>query len=155
MGLSVYPQVETLRKLRLYVFNAVNESSAAQLNKVPSGFNNNIIWNVAHLVTAQEGVCYLRAKLPAPTGMNFFNSYKPGSRPEKDLSAEDIDHIKELLAGSLDRLESDLQQHIFTEYVPWVTRYGVEINNIEEALNFLPFHEGMHMGYIAALQRLV
>ncbi|WP_316788693.1 hypothetical protein [Pedobacter frigoris] len=37
MGLSVYPQIETLRKLRLYVLNAVNEFSADQLNKIPSG----------------------------------------------------------------------------------------------------------------------
>jgi hypothetical protein len=85
----------------------------------------------------------------------FYQNYKPGSKPDKQVPTEEIAEIKQLLLTSLQRLETDLQSNLFQGYIPWTTRYGVEMNNIDQALDFLPFHEGMHLGYIMALKRLV
>jgi hypothetical protein len=49
-----FPQVTTLRKLRFAVLKAVEQLTTEQLNKVPDGFNNNIIWNIAHLIASQQ-----------------------------------------------------------------------------------------------------
>jgi len=35
------------------------------------------------------------------------------------------------------------------------TRYGVTLSNIEEAIRFVPFHDGLHTGCIMALKRTV
>jgi hypothetical protein len=36
-----------------------------ELNQIPRGLNNNIIWNLAHLISGQQGIFYARAGLPA------------------------------------------------------------------------------------------
>lgn len=153
MSKSQYPQLETLRKLRIFISNMINELTVDQLNKVPNGYNNNIIWNVAHLVAAQEGICYMRSGQPTNISIEFFNAYKPGSKPERSLTENEIDEVKQLLFSSVDQLENDLKQNKFVNYKGWTTRYDVAMNNIEDAINFLPFHEGLHLGYIMALKR--
>lgn len=57
-------QIEIIRKTRVKLLEMLSDLSTDQLNKIPAGFNNNIIWNLAHLVAAQQGICYLRAGLP-------------------------------------------------------------------------------------------
>ena len=43
---------------------------------------------------------------------------------------------------------------IFLKFKPWDKRYGMKLNSIDDAINFIPFHEG-HIGYIMALKKLV
>ena len=147
--------IEVLRKLRSNVLGLISELSTEQLNKIPDGFNNNIVWNLGHIIAAQQGVCYKRAGLDTIVSEEFFESYRPGTKPQKFVDAEEIEHIKELLFSTLDRFEADAQKGIFTAYTPVVTRYGVELTNITDAVNFLPFHDGFHMGYMMALRRLI
>ncbi|TDQ11455.1 DinB family protein [Pedobacter metabolipauper] len=155
MSITPFTQINTLKITRTFCLNIIKDLTVDQLNKVPAGYNNNIIWNIAHMIAAQEGVCYLRAGKSTNISEAFYNSYKPGSKPEAEVTAGDIDTIKSLLLGSFDQLEKDLQTNHFENYMPWATRYGVEMKSIHDAVNFLPFHDGMHMGYIMALKRLV
>jgi hypothetical protein len=126
-----------------------------QLNKIPGGFNNNIVWNLGHLVAAQQGVCYVRAGLNPRVEERFFDEFKNGSRPERTFGEEELTKIKELLFSSLDVLIQDYENGLWTSYSPWVTRYGVELKTIDDAINFLAFHEGLHLGYILSLKRVV
>ena len=36
----------------------LKQYSLAQLNKIPEGFNNNIIWNIAHTVVTHQLLLY-------------------------------------------------------------------------------------------------
>ena len=147
--------IEIIRKLRSTVLSVVSEYSTEQLNKIPGGFNNNIIWNLGHIIASQQGICYKRTGVPTVVSEAFFDSYKSGTKPQKFVDAEEIAHIKELLFSTLDQFEADYKKGIFIEYSPVVTRYGVELTNITEAVNFLPFHDGFHMGYVMALRRVI
>lgn len=146
--------IDNLRKTRQAALAMTESLTAEQLNKIPQGFNNNIIWNLGHLVAAQEGVCYKRSGMPTNVSDDFFERYRPGSKPEQVVSDEEIALIRGLLISSLDQLEAD---HAAGKLVmnPWTTRYGVDINTIDEGINFLPFHEGLHMGVISAQAKLV
>lgn len=148
------PNIEVLRKTRHFALNLIDGLTDEQLNKIPEGFSNNIIWNLGHLVAAQEGVCYKRSGVEANIPDEFFHGYKPGSKPEKDASAEEIAQIKSLLLTSLDDLERD---HAAGKLImnPWTTRYGIDINTIEDGISFLQFHEGLHQGYITAMVKMV
>jgi DinB superfamily len=148
-------KIESIRNPRKLLIELTKELSTEQLNEVPAGFNNNIIWNVAHLISAQEGVCYKRSGLELKTGEIFFQSYRPGTKPEGFVDSDEVEKIKTLLLSTLDELEADYDAGIFKNYTSVVTRYGIEIADIEDAINFLPFHEGLHMGCIVALKRLV
>ena len=149
--------IETIRKTRLSLIEGVKDLRTAQLNEIPQGFNNNIIWNMGHLVAAMQGLCYRRSGQALTVPEDFFEIYKPGSRPQGPVTAEAVAMIKELLLSSLDQLQEDLEQHAgrFAVYEGFVSRYGVPLNSIEAAVQFLPFHEGLHLGYIMAQKRVL
>src|SRR5215213_63873 len=100
-------QIEKIRKTRKFLLELIKELSTEQLNKIPHGFNNNIVWNLGHIVAAQEGVCYVRAGLKTWVDEGFFITYKPGSKPEGEVSGAQIETIKELFFSSLDVLEKN------------------------------------------------
>jgi hypothetical protein len=147
--------IESIRKTRSYVLQLVNGLTAEQLNEVPAGFNNNIIWNVGHLIASQQGICYLRAGLKAWVSEKVYLDYKPDTKPTGFLNNSEIEELKNLLLTSLDPLETDYSNNLFQNYPAWTTRYSVTITTIDEALQFLLFHEGLHTGYIMALKRVV
>ena len=147
--------IEIIKKPRIHIISLIEELSIEQLNEVPPGFNNNIIWNVGHLIAAQQGVCYKRADMDIRIDENVFLSYKSGTKPEGFIDSNEVEKISELLLTTIDQLESDYNNNSFTNYIPWITRYGVQLNNIDDAISFLPFHEGLHIGYIMALKRVV
>ncbi|WP_426668980.1 DinB family protein [Mucilaginibacter sp. McL0603] len=148
-------QIEIIKKTRSFLLENLKDLTIEQLNKVPEGFNNNIIWNLGHMIAAQQGVCYIRAGLTPKLSEDFINAYKSGSKPAGPVDAKEIENIKTLLFSTLDQLEADYNNHIFEGYTGWTTRYGVELANIDEAISFIPFHEGLHSGCVTALKRLV
>ncbi|POY37358.1 DinB family protein [Solitalea longa] len=148
-------QIETLRKTRAFTLSVINELTVEQLNKIPEGFNNNIVWHLGHLLASKQGVCYVRSGNPVTIDEHLFNNHRPGTKPEGLVNGEEVETIKGLLISVLDQFETDYENHVFDNYTSWTTRYGVELNNIEEALDFIIYHEGLHLGYIMALKKLV
>ena len=148
-------QIETIRKTRSFLLEQLKDLSTEQFNQTPKGFNNNVIWNLGHMIAAQQGICYKRAGLPTMISDDFWERFKSGSKPEGIISDDEIAHIKQLLFITLDQLETDYNKHIFGNYTAWSTRYGVELADIDDAIKFLPFHEGLHSGSIMAIKRLV
>lgn len=147
--------IETIKKTRHFLLDTIKDLSAEQLNKIPQGFSNNIIWHLGHMVAAQQGVCYIRAGITPVLDQSFIDHYKSGTKPETIIQEEGIEQIKGLMFSSLDQLQQDYNRNAFEGYTAWSTRYGNTITDIEEAISFLPFHEGMHIGYIMAFKRLV
>ena len=148
-------QIDIIKQPRLQVLNISEDRTLDQLNYIPTGFNNNILWNLGHMVAAQQGICYLRAGLPLRIDESFLLTYKPGTKPEELYTADDLTLIKKLFFFTLDQLEADLNTNMFNNYTPFVTRYGYEITSIDDAVSFLPFHEGLHIGTVIALKKLV
>jgi hypothetical protein len=141
---------------RTKVIEILQELSIEQLNTLPVGFNNNIIWNAGHMIAAQQGICYKRAGIPAIIDEVFFETFKPGTKPERLFDAAEVENIITLLSSTLTQLDADLQQpDKFTNYPTWTTRYGAELTSINDAVAFLPFHEGLHIGTILAMKKLV
>jgi hypothetical protein len=122
---------------------------------VAEGFNNNIIWNLGHMIATQQGMSYRRAGLPTIINDDFWEKYRTGSKPDGLADEKEIVQIKHLLFTTLDKFENDYERKIFGNYTAWSTRSGVEISNIDDSLRFLPFHEGLHSGTIGAIKRLV
>ncbi|RZA00307.1 MAG: DinB family protein [Sphingobacteriaceae bacterium] len=147
--------IEIIQKPRLFLLNLLDTLTIEQLNKIPAGFNNNIIWNFAHMIAAQQGVCYLRAGLKTVIDAELYHAYKPETKPGKFVDADELEHFKKLSLSTLNQLEADYNDNLFANYVPWTTRYGVELANIDDAIKFLPFHDGLHTGYIMAQRRAV
>ncbi|WP_316846969.1 DinB family protein [Pedobacter psychrodurus] len=147
--------ITQIKNTRLFILELVKDLNTEQLNKIPAGFNNNIIWNIAHLTAAQQNMCYVRSGLEITVKEKYFTPFLSGTKPDTFLEKEEIESIFSVLLNSMDRLAADYKNGIFKQFDPWDKRYGMKLNSIEDAINFVPFHEGMHIGYIMALKKLV
>ena len=148
-------QIEILKKTRTYLLDLVSDLSIEELNEIPPGFNNNIIWNLGHMLASQQGVCYVRSGLKMPIDEQYFLAYKPETKPVEFIGGEQVDAIKSLFLPAIDQLEQDYNNNLFSNYPTWTNRYGVEHKSIEDTIDFLLFHEGLHLGYIMALRRMI
>lgn len=148
-------QLTNINRIRQNILNITKDLSDAQLNKVPAGFNNNIIWNIAHLSATLQRICYDRSGLAGNIPVSFSEAYKNGTKPTRDLNEIEIKTIKELLIKSIEQLDTDVSAGQFVNYEAWSNSIGIEINTINDAIAFLPYHEGLHMGAILAIKKLV
>jgi len=148
-------RIEILRKTRVNFLNVIADLTTEQLNEIPPGFNNNIIWNLGHLLATQQSLCYLKAGLKMTINEQYFLNYKPETKPNGFVESTEVEKIKALFISAIGHLESDYNKNVFTSYIPWTNRYGIEITNIDDAIAFVLFHEGIHLGYVMALKRLL
>ena len=145
--------IEEIRQTRKNIFKVGDELSLDQLNKIPPGFNNNVAWNMGHIIASQQILCYKLAGLPMYADAAFIEKYKKGSKPEDPLTEKEFNDIREMSADHLDKLAVDLNQQRFDNYSAYETSYGLMLSNIHDVLQFLKMHEAMHLGYIMAQRR--
>lgn len=148
-------QFEVLKKSRELVLKRIEGLTFEQLHIIPEGFNNNIAWNVAHLVVTQQLLHYKLSGLDCLAPDELIEDYKKGTVPTKDFTEEEFDEVKELLIGLPDTLQEDFEAGIFTDYQTYETSTGFVLNSIESAIAFNNLHEGIHLGMIMTLTKLV
>ncbi|SNR17461.1 DinB family protein [Tenacibaculum jejuense] len=148
-------QFDILRKSRELVLKRIEGLTHEQLHKIPEGFNNNIAWNVAHLVVTQQLLHYKLSGLQCLIPDDLIEKYRKGTAPTEELSEEEFEEVKELLAGLPDTLEEDYKEGIFKEYTEYPTSTGYVLSSIDNAIAFNNLHEGIHLGAIMALSKLV
>lgn len=149
---SVFDVQKTIREILLKI---VNNHSLEQLNKIPEGFSNNIIWNVGHCIAAQQSLVYKLSGLPTMVSEDFILKYRKGTKPEGDVSQAEVDEIKTLLSTTLEKTENDFESGLFVEYAEYTTSMGFTLRNVQNALDFNNYHEGTHTGIIMAIRKLV
>lgn len=145
--------IDILKATRANILKAIEGISLEQLNLVPDGYNNNLIWNAGHVVVTQQRLCYAMSGLEIKLPEGIIAIYKKGAKPEKDVTQEEVDQIKAWLTESIDWLEVDLEAGVFKTFKTYPTSYGYTLNSIEDAVNFNNVHEGMHLGYIIAMKK--
>jgi hypothetical protein len=143
------------RKVRHLLLDIVSNLTTEQLNHTPHGFSNNIIWNIGHVIAAQQGICYKRAGKSLQIEDDFFDTFKPGTKPNKFFESDEIDQIKKLALSTIDAFEKDYILKEFEQYEKWTTRFGAEITSIDVAAEFIFFHEGLHTGYVMAMKKVL
>ncbi len=144
-----------LRATRQKVLQLTESLSLAQMNQIPAGFGNNLIWNAGHLIATQQVLCYALASLPTPIEADFIARYRKGSRPDGTVSMAEWTFIKDRLVTSVDQFEDDLRQLDFSNFSEYSTSYGVSLSNIGQALSFNNSHEALHLGTMMAMKKLI
>jgi len=147
--------ISFLHAIRTATIREIQDLSVEQFNTIPAGFNNNIIWNAGHLVASEQRMIYSRSGQTPLVSAEFIARYQKGTRPEGYVHEAGINEIKKLLIESIDKFEQDYKNNMFTDYDAWTTSYGNTISNLDDAITFLPFHEGLHSGCIKALKKLL
>lgn len=146
---------ETLLITRNNLLKAIENLSEEQLNKIPEGFNNNIIWNVAHILVTQQLLCYKLGNQEMSLDDSFVDLFKKGTQPKHHVSQEEVDIIKEELLVLASRMEEDFNSGMFKNYMSYTTSYNITLNSVEDAIQFNNVHEGLHLGYIMAMKKML
>ncbi len=149
---SLFKVNESSRSMLVQI---LEKCSLEELNKIPNGFSNNIIWNVGHVIAAQQGLVYRLSGLPLLVPDEFIANYKNGSKPIKNVSQSEVLVIKEYLSTTLSQTKADFEEGKFNTYTPLITSMGFTISCIEEGLQYNNFHEGTHLGIIMALRKSI
>ncbi|WP_413999631.1 DinB family protein [Flavobacterium sp. W1B] len=126
-----------------------------QLNKIPEGYNNNLIWNIGHIVVVQQMLVYKLSGLPMMISDEMVNKYKKGSAPVQDATQADVDEIKKFLFETIDQTKMDLDNKIFKNFQEFTTMTGFAIKNAEDAISFNIYHEAIHTGIMMGIKKFV
>ena len=151
-------KIEILLKMRIYLLAQIDSLSLQLLNKIPPGFNNNVIWNLGHMITVQQTMCYTRSGISPLISDEFSKLFLPGTKPVTDLNDNMVADIKQMFVEVINRFMDDVKQDIFRTYSPSVMipkTYGFEVINIHEAIDYLLYHDALHAGQIFAIKKLL
>jgi formate dehydrogenase maturation protein FdhE len=146
---------EITRTSRKIVSQFLDSYPLEQLNKIPEDFKNNLMWNIAHIVVTQQLLVYKFSGLPMLVSDELAQKYMKGTKPELDATQADIEEIKSLLSKTIDQTEEDYDNGIFKNYQEYPTSTGFVLRNVEDAMVFNNFHEGLHIGIMMSLRKLI
>ncbi len=143
---------KTNRKLYLNFFDQYDHE---QLNKIPGGFNNNLIWNIGHIIVAQQSLIYKSSDLEwyLPNGMAEL--YMRGTRPTRNATVNECEELKELLMSLVDKTLEDVEKGVFITFHERTTQTGFHLANLQDAFQFNNYHEGLHLGYMMSIRKFV
>jgi DinB superfamily len=126
-----------------------------QLNFIPEKFSNNLIWNIGHIVVAQQMLVYKFSGLPMMVSERLVEKYRKGTRPEQKANQQEVDEIKSLIFSTIDQTETDFANKTFKKYQEFTTGIGYEIKATEDAIVFNCYHEALHIGIMMSIRKFV
>lgn len=129
--------------------------SLEQLNTIPKGFKNNLIWNIGHVIVVQQALVYKSSGLTGYVSADLFNLFKPGTIPTGYTTQNDIIELKDLLISIVEKTRIDYSNGIFSNFEKRTISTGFELETIEDAIAFNNYHEGMHMGYLMSIKKFI
>lgn len=138
------------------IYNTFLENySLEQLNKIPTGFSNNLIWNIGHIIVAQQGLVYRLSELPMYISTEMVDIYKNGSKPTGKTSQVEVDELKLLLFNLLEKTKADFADGKFITYNEFTTSTGFHLASTKDAIEFNNYHEGLHLGFMMNIRKFV
>lgn len=140
--------VNQLINIRKSIFEVVSNLSDDDLLKIPNGFKNNTLWNLGHIIAVQQSLHYMLSGLEMQISKDFLKSFRKGSSPNEWGEIPNIAEVKKLFIELPEILLNDINSNKFIKYRTYKSETNLIINNIDEALLFNLFHEGIHCGII-------
>jgi hypothetical protein len=147
--------IDTIKHTRRNFLELVATCSTEEMNVMPEGFRNNLAWNLAHVVSSQQVLCYELSNVDPRVDMAFIDAYRPGTAPVAPIAEQEIARIRDYAVSTVPQLVEDYHAGIFTTYVARQTKFGVLISDIDQAIAYVSTHETLHFGYAKALLRTI
>lgn len=149
--------LSVLRGCRGAIHKVASGLSAEQRLIVPDGFDNNIAWNIGHIIVVSQRVVYQRAGVPISLTEDFVDMYLPGTSPADWSKAPDTDELLVMLMDDQQKLESDYAAGRFSGTFEGFTApsSGIKVDDVEGAFVFDAYHQAQHYGMILAINNFV
>lgn len=146
--------LSTFEQNRKNIIGLLQNHGLGQVNSIPSGCHNNLIWNAGHLLVSQQFLLYHFSSLPMPEFVQqLAPKYGSGSTPDGNASQSELDMIISQLNLTAKQVIKDFNDGLFSTYKSYTSEYfGITMNNIEQAIYFNTYHEAFHFGFMSAIK---
>ena len=146
---------ETALFTRVSLLKVLESKSYEELVHIPKNFKNSIFWNVAHLLVTQQLLCYKLSGLELKIEEDMVGKYGKGAIAVTEVEPSDIQFVKDNLLAAMTQTKEDYHNGLFTNFTPYMTSTGIELKNIEDVIGFSAFHDGIHLGVVLSLLKVV
>jgi hypothetical protein len=126
-----------------------------QLNTIPEGFSNNLIWNIGHIIVVQQMLVYKLSGLPMMVSEDMVDKYKRGSKPEHSVTREEVDTFKKLLWSTVEQTKKDFAIGIFKNFTEFTSLTGYTMKSAKDAMEFNNYHEAIHTGIMMQIRKFI
>ncbi|HDZ05306.1 MAG TPA: DinB family protein [Maribacter sp.] len=142
---------EVMLQNRRNLHAILTKTPKEKLLKIPEGFNNNIYWNIAHTVVTQQILIYKFSGLQMRVPDDLIAKFSKGTVPDGTATDEEIMVVADFLISTAEWLIEDYDTALFQTFNEYATSARVTLRNVEDAIAFNLFHEGLHIGQISLL----
>jgi hypothetical protein len=148
-------QFELLGFVRKRILQVVDGLTTEEMNFLATGLNNNLVWHLGHLCVTLSSRVYVTHGLPLPIPAWIVSDFKPGTKADKTYTAEQIEEIKLIFEKLPTQIIADNAEGKFLNYTAWTTMVGEPIASFDDCLRFMHFHEGIHLGQMQVIKKLL
>lgn len=146
---------EALVQTRINVLNLAEKFNTSELNLIPKGHNNNIIWHIGHMMASQQILCYSRSGAEMRVSNELIEKYRKGTSPIGWKEEVPLQELSLLFMETANVFYDDFKAGKLSNYERYATASGVVLENIDNALAYSYGHENLHFGNIATLAKIV
>lgn len=140
---------------RNVLFKFIENFSLKQLNTIPEVFSNNLIWNIGHIIVVQQMLVYKLANLPMMVSDEMVEKFKKGTKPEHNVTQEEVDELKVFLFSTLEKTRQDYSENLFQTYNEFTSMSGFTIKSATDAIAFNNYHEALHTGIMMQIRKFI
>lgn len=144
--------IDMLGQIRGLAARALSGLAEEDWWQIPAGFDNNIAWNVGHLIVVQQQLTYGLCGLEMGVTAEDMAQFRTGTSPASWTTKPDPERLRQLLDDLPHIFQTDFAAGLFQTYRPYKTSTGVSLPTLADAISFNNFHEGLHLGTILALK---
>src|SRR6185437_2561863 len=108
--------IDIMRGGRKFLINLTDGISIEKLNEIPDGFNNNLAWNIGHVIATQQILCYRNAAVKPVIQEEIIDKYKSGTHPGGFIEEKEFKILTQYLLETIDKFEKDAATNIFENY---------------------------------------
>lgn len=144
---------DILLKNRKILHGFLKNTPKEDLFRIPEGFNNNIWWNIAHVVVTPQLLLYGLSGRDFTIEKELIDTYRKGTFPNGEPSKTEMEKIDAYLFSTVKHIQLDYEHGRFKNFQEYMTSPKIALASAEDAISFNVFHEGLHLGAILALKK--
>jgi len=122
---------------------------------IPEGRDDNVLWNVGHLLVSLSRLTYVFSGQPLPILERYLELFGKGTSAREWTEDPNPEDVLERFKSMPGQIEADYVAGNFKEYKALQITPDDNIASVEEAVAFHCFHEGLHIGMMITLKELL